>query len=142
MNEPHRPDKPFLDGEADLDKVLWDLDTAGRELPVEAIRETRRHRDAMVPKLIEVLQEASAAARSGKKREGQAPFLFCYNRNYDSGKHDNPNGVMEVAPDKRVVFHFATTGQVWSCQRDNTLQADDVDVAGHGRLHLGGNFFR
>ena len=43
--------------------------------------------------------------------------LFCYNRNYDSGKHDNPSGVMEVTPDKRLAFHFATTGQVWSCQR-------------------------
>ena len=60
--------------------------------------------------------------------------LFCYKRNYDSGKHDNPSGVMEVTPDKRVVFHFATTGQVWSCQRladGNTLvfagiQIDDM----------------
>ena len=78
MSEPHQSDEPFLEGDADLDKILLDLDTAGRELPVEAIREARRHRDAMVPKLIDVLQEASAKARSGEKREGQAPFFALF----------------------------------------------------------------
>ena len=43
--------------------------------------------------------------------------LFCYNNNYNSRRHDNPSGVMEVTPQKQVVFHFQTTGQVWSCQR-------------------------
>ena len=78
MNEPHQPDKPFLEGDADLDKILRDLDTAGRELPMEAIREARRCRNEIVPKLIEVLQVASAAARSGEKREGQAPFIALF----------------------------------------------------------------
>ena len=78
MSEPDQPDELFLEGDADLDKILLDLDTAGRELPVEAIREARRHRDAMVPRLIEVLQEASDEARSGEKREGQAPFFALF----------------------------------------------------------------
>lgn len=59
--------------------------------------------------------------------------LFCYNRDYDSAKHDNPSGVMEVTPDKKVVFSFSTTGQVWSCQRlqdGNTL----VGAASQGKL--------
>ena len=59
--------------------------------------------------------------------------LFCFNRQYDSGKHDNPSGVMEVTLDKRVVFAFSTTGQVWSCQRlrdGNTL----VGAASQGKL--------
>ena len=59
--------------------------------------------------------------------------LFCFNRRYDSGKHDNPSGVMEVTLDKRVVFAFSTTGQVWSCQRlpdGNTL----VGAASLGKL--------
>lgn len=43
--------------------------------------------------------------------------LFCYNNEYQSKRHDNPSGVMEVTPDKKIVFHFQTTGQVWSCQR-------------------------
>ncbi len=43
--------------------------------------------------------------------------LFCYNLNYDSKKDDNPSGVMEVTRDKKIVFDFHTTGQVWSCQR-------------------------
>jgi len=42
--------------------------------------------------------------------------LFCFNRDYDAGKNDNPSGVMEVTQEKRVVFSFSTTGQVWSCQ--------------------------
>ncbi|MCX7008167.1 MAG: hypothetical protein NTY53_13125, partial [Kiritimatiellaeota bacterium] len=43
--------------------------------------------------------------------------LFCYNNKYDSRRNDNPSGVMEVTPQKQVVFHFQTTGQVWTCQR-------------------------
>jgi hypothetical protein len=61
--------------------------------------------------------------------------LFCYNLNYDGSKNDNPSGVMEVTPDKKVVFHFQTTGQVWSCQRladGNTL----VGAASQGKLLL------
>ncbi|MFI5381877.1 MAG: hypothetical protein ACHRHE_21470 [Tepidisphaerales bacterium] len=60
-------------------------------------------------------------------------MLFCYNDNYDSSKNDNPSGVMEVSPNKQVVFHFKTTGQVWSCQRmadGNTL----VGAASQGKL--------
>ena len=61
--------------------------------------------------------------------------LFCFNRDYDSTKHDNPSGVMEVTPDRKVVFSFSTTGQVWSCQRlrdGNTL----VGAASQGKLLL------
>jgi hypothetical protein len=59
--------------------------------------------------------------------------LFSYNDQYDSAKNDNPSGVMEITRDKRVAFHFQTTGQVWSCQRQadgNTL----VGAASQGRL--------
>jgi hypothetical protein len=59
--------------------------------------------------------------------------LFCFNRDYDSGRNDNPSGVVEVAPDKHIVFSFSTTGQVWSCQRmtdGNTL----VGAASQGKL--------
>jgi hypothetical protein len=59
--------------------------------------------------------------------------LFSFNLNYDGAKHDNPSGVMEVTPDKRVAFAFWTTGQVWSCQRmadGNTL----VGAASQGKL--------
>ena len=59
--------------------------------------------------------------------------LFCYNDNYDGQRNDNPSGVMEVTPDKKIVFHFKTTGQVWACQRltnGNTL----VGAASQGKL--------
>lgn len=60
-------------------------------------------------------------------------ILFCFNREYDSARHDNPSGVMEVTPDKRVVLSFSITGQVWSCQRmldGNTL----VGASSQGKL--------
>ncbi len=78
MSESDRPDEQIIDGDADLDAILLDLDTADRELPVEAIREARRCRNAMIPKLIQVLQTASAAARSGATHEGQAPFFALF----------------------------------------------------------------
>jgi hypothetical protein len=59
--------------------------------------------------------------------------LFCFNQQYDSAKHDNPSGVMEVTPDKKVAFAFWTVGQVWSCQRlldGNTL----VGASSQGKL--------
>ncbi len=78
MSESDRPDEQVIDGDADLDAILLALDTAGRELPVEAIREARRCRNAMIPKLIQVLQTASAAVRSGATPEGQAPFFALF----------------------------------------------------------------
>lgn len=59
--------------------------------------------------------------------------LFCYNQNYKARENDNTSGVMEVTPDKRVVFEFKTTGQVFSCQRlanGDTL----VGAASQGKL--------
>lgn len=59
--------------------------------------------------------------------------LFCYNNKYNSKLNDNPSGVMEVTADKKVVFEFKTTGQVWSCQRladGSTL----VGAASQGKL--------
>lgn len=57
--------------------------------------------------------------------------LFPFNRHY--GTVTNIGGAMEVTPDRRVVFQFATTGQVFSCQRmadGDTL----VAAASQGRL--------
>jgi hypothetical protein len=59
--------------------------------------------------------------------------LFCFNRDYDGTRHDNPSGVIEVTQDKKVRFAFSTTGQVWSCQR---LRNGDtlVGAASQGKL--------
>jgi hypothetical protein len=64
-------------------------------------------------------------------------ILFCYNRDYKSAGQTNASGVIEVGRDKRVVWEFHTTGQVWSCQRmtdGNTL----VGAASQGKLLLAG----
>jgi len=49
---------------AELDRIVDELDAGDEKLPVEAIAEVREHRDLMIPKLIEVLREAIAAART------------------------------------------------------------------------------
>jgi len=59
--------------------------------------------------------------------------LFCYNREYNPARNDNPSGAVEVSRDQRIVWQFCTTGQVWSCQRlgdGNTL----VGAASRGKL--------
>src|SRR5512133_3130308 len=59
--------------------------------------------------------------------------LFCFNREYNPARNDNPSGVTEVSANKKVVFSFSTTGQVWSCQRlanGNTL----IGAASQGKL--------
>jgi hypothetical protein len=60
-------------------------------------------------------------------------ILFCYNQRYDPRRQDNPSGVMEVTPDRKIAFQFSTIGQVWSCQRlpdGNTL----VGASSQGKL--------
>ena len=64
---------------------------------------------------------------------GNGNVLFCYNRDYNPSVSTNPSGVMEVTVDKKIVFHYLTAGQVWSCQRmadGNTL----VGAASQGKL--------
>jgi hypothetical protein len=63
---------------AALHDIIFTLDTCGHKLPVEAVREARAHRDLIVPKLIEVLREASAEAREGRQPEGDAHWLGLY----------------------------------------------------------------
>jgi hypothetical protein len=53
-------------------------------------------------------------------------LLFPYNENYDSGKDDNLSGVREIDPSGHLVFHFQTTGQVFSCDR----AADGLTLVG------------
>jgi hypothetical protein len=43
--------------------------------------------------------------------------LFCYNNDYVPARNDNPSGAMEVTRDRKIVWQYATTGQVWTCQR-------------------------
>jgi hypothetical protein len=63
---------------AELDRIVDELDAGEERLPVEAIAEVREHRDLMIPKLIEVLREAIAAARTEDAREGNAHFFAIF----------------------------------------------------------------
>ncbi len=62
-------------------------------------------------------------------------ILFCFNENYDSKKGDGVSGAVEVTPDKKVVFEFKTTGQIFSCRR---LPNGDTVIgnASQGKLQI------
>jgi hypothetical protein len=64
--------------EAELDRIVADLDDGIDSLPVEAIDEAREHRDLMVPRLIRVIRDATAAAREGDLPEGNAHFFALF----------------------------------------------------------------
>lgn len=64
--------------EAELDRIVRELDAGVKKLPVEAILETREHRDLMIPKLIEMLRDDTAAARRGDLPEGNAHFFAIF----------------------------------------------------------------
>jgi hypothetical protein len=61
-----------------LDQLIADLDSGYERVPSEAIRAAREHRDLIVPRLIEVIREATAAARDGHPPEGDAHFYALF----------------------------------------------------------------
>ena len=61
-----------------VDEIVVKLDSAGRRLPIEAIREAQKSPGVIVPKLIEVLQKVVKDAQDGIVTEGQAPFFAIY----------------------------------------------------------------
>jgi hypothetical protein len=66
----------FID--AALRLIVAKLSPGVGRLPEDAIREAREHRDLMVPRLIEVIQNAVTAVREGKPPEGNAHFFAAF----------------------------------------------------------------
>lgn len=64
--------------EAELDRIVAELDVAFDVLPEGAIREAREHRDLIVPRLIKVLQDAIDAALAGEIPDGHAHFFAVF----------------------------------------------------------------
>jgi hypothetical protein len=64
--------------DSELDRIVAHLDAGVEKLPIDAIYEAREHRDLMVPRLIEVLRDATAAAREGAVPEGNAHFFAVF----------------------------------------------------------------
>lgn len=61
-----------------VEAIVEALDTAGRKLPEAAIQAARQQRAEIIPKLIEVLQQATAAAREGPAPPRQAVFFALF----------------------------------------------------------------
>lgn len=66
------PQDAQLSLDAVLDQILEELDEGYETLPVDAIVHARDRREAIVPKLIEAIRQATAEARAGDCVEGNA----------------------------------------------------------------------
>lgn len=61
-----------------LNNIMVELDVVESEVPVEAIETARRHRELIIPRLIEALNIATENARQGNLPEGSAHFLALF----------------------------------------------------------------
>jgi hypothetical protein len=64
--------------EVDLDSLIRDLDAGFDHLPEEALRSCQQHRELVIPRLIEVMQEAVRLGREGSVRQGNAHFFALF----------------------------------------------------------------
>src|SRR5579863_10314262 len=68
----------ITDSAVDIERIIADIDGCGSKLPVDSILAARQHRDLIVPRLIRVIAEATAVARTGVVLPGHAPFLALF----------------------------------------------------------------
>ena len=66
------------DPEATLDRIMRDLDTRDWKLPEDAIRDAHKHRDEIIPRLIQSIEAAAASAASGHVPQGNAHFFALF----------------------------------------------------------------
>jgi len=64
--------------DSETERVMQELDTAGRKLPVAAIKEVREHRDIFVPRLMRSLEQAIFRVRNGDEPEEDASFFAVF----------------------------------------------------------------
>ncbi|MCA9217126.1 MAG: DUF1186 domain-containing protein, partial [Planctomycetales bacterium] len=64
--------------ESEAERIMSELDSAGRKLPVEAIKEVRAHRDILVPYLIASLENAMSTVRDRKELDEEASFFAVF----------------------------------------------------------------
>jgi hypothetical protein len=62
----------------DLDSALAELDDADAYFPTSALGYCQQHREAVVPRLIAILEEATRLGREGLDRYGAAPFYAVF----------------------------------------------------------------
>ncbi len=62
----------------DPERIIAELDAAFGRLPEAAIRESREHRDEMVPRLIQTIRDATVTVRAGGKGTGNAHFFALF----------------------------------------------------------------
>src|SRR5262249_45097307 len=61
-----------------LDFIVEEFLSADRTLPVEAIELARQHRDAVIPRLIRLIEDATELARDGEEIETNGHFFALY----------------------------------------------------------------
>jgi Protein of unknown function (DUF1186)/SEC-C motif len=61
-----------------LDAIIADLEATDDRLPEEAIKAARLHKEAMIPRLIARIEDATSAARGGREVKGHGAFLSLF----------------------------------------------------------------
>ncbi len=101
--------------QAELDRIVAELDRDDDKLPVSAIKEARQHRELMIPRLIRVLEETAALVRQGKLPQGSAHFFALFLLSEFDAQEALP-AILEVIslPSDPVDFLFgdAITGEL------------------------------
>jgi len=63
---------------SDLDAIVAELDAAAGNLPEKAINAARLHKEAMIPRLIALIEDATRAVRAGAKVEKNGHFFALF----------------------------------------------------------------
>ncbi len=76
-----------LTAEFDLDQCLAELDSEHGKLPVAALRWAQEHREEVIPELIRVIEDVTAAARAGHVPDTNGHFFaFCLLSEFGAGE--------------------------------------------------------
>jgi hypothetical protein len=126
-----------IDSEAE--RVMQELDSAGRKLPVAAIKEVRKHHNIFVPLLMKSLEQAIVRVRNGDEPEADASFFAVFllaELEVDKAlpvllevlrlPDERPfelfgDGVHEIVPPILALFSRGDTETIGSIVRDSTI---------------------
>ena len=62
----------------ELDEIVRGIDAPFGELPADAIRAAREHRDQIVPRLVQLIERAIQDVKDGEKLETNGHFLALF----------------------------------------------------------------
>ena len=64
--------------EHELDEIICEIDVPFGELPIEAIRAAQKHRDQIIPRLVQLIERAAREVEDGEKLETNGAFFALF----------------------------------------------------------------